>query len=53
MFRKLRNSIWKLVTSNLKEGMILPRWAYCIRVILFPFEYLRKDRFCSFIHLIK
>lgn len=42
MFRKLRNSIWKLVTSNLKEGMILPRWAYCIRVILFPFEYLRK-----------
>ena len=42
MFRKLRNSIWKLVTGNLEEGMILPRWAYCIRVILFPFEYLRK-----------
>lgn len=31
MFRKLRNSIWKLVTGNLKEGTILPRWAYCIR----------------------
>lgn len=42
MFRKLRNSIWKLVAGNLKEGTILPRWAYCIRVILFPFGYLRK-----------
>lgn len=36
----MRKAIWHLLRSRIPEGQILPTWAFALRAVLFPLEFL-------------